>query len=261
MSNFGVFFTCFKEKVATEFAISNLRTHNPDVPIFLISDGGTDFSYLESSYDMLKASIEEDTRSCLYNISLENFCEPEVQYKILKSASVFLERISKAIEYTNREYILIMEPDNLVRGRLSVPEGAMITGTRINRAEDPCHNKVPLGWRKVLAEMPGSLDVDCWGATAPFLNCKAFRQVHNRIETDPDLLKKFCESDPRFGSYDILLPVLFGIFGYPEVINPEVVSANWNQDWRNTSYKLIDSFYENHPKKGSQDFGLSGRGS
>jgi len=261
MSRFGVFFTCFKEKAATEFAIANLRAHNPDVPILLISDGGIDFSYLENSYDGLKTLLENDSRSCLYNVSLENFLETEMQEKIHNSASTFLDRISRAIDYTNREYILIMEPDNLVRGKLSIPEGAMITGTRVNKAGDSCHIGHPLGWRKVLAEIPGALDVDCWGATAPFLNCRAFCQVHDRIKSEPGLLKRFCESDPRFGSYDILLPVLFGIFGYPEVINPELVSANWHRDWRNTSYKLIDSFYENHPKKGSQDLGLSGRGS
>ncbi len=49
MSSLGIFFSCFKEKKAVEYSLTELVKHYPDSPIYLVSDGGLDFSYLEES--------------------------------------------------------------------------------------------------------------------------------------------------------------------------------------------------------------------
>jgi hypothetical protein len=41
---FSVYHQCFDNIKATEFAVANFRDHNPNVPYYLLSDGGLDFS-------------------------------------------------------------------------------------------------------------------------------------------------------------------------------------------------------------------------
>ena len=54
MTSLGFFFSCFNENKAVEYSLSELVKHYPDSPIYLVSDGGNDFSYLESEYKNLK---------------------------------------------------------------------------------------------------------------------------------------------------------------------------------------------------------------
>jgi hypothetical protein len=69
MTSLGFFFSCFNENKAVEYSLSELVKHYPDSPIYLVSDGGNDFSYLESEYKNLKFSFEEDTMSETFKIT------------------------------------------------------------------------------------------------------------------------------------------------------------------------------------------------
>ena len=256
MSDFGVYLTCFKEQKAVECAIESLRQHNPDCPVFLVSDGGLDYSYLENKHKNLKALLEYDSRGFVPKINPNTFRKEENQKEIRKSIMAFMDRISRAIDFCQKDYILIMEPDNLIRGKLNIPENAVITGTRLNKGQGPS-----LGWQAVLKDIEGAVDVDCWGAVACFLKADIFKKVYKRIEDDHDLFIKFCMSDPRLPNYDVFLPVFFGILGYSEVFNPEVTSTNWNPVWKSSRHKLVDQYYENHPLANSPNAGASGRSS
>ena len=60
MSDFGVFYTCYKEKEAVEYSLATLFSVYPECPVYLVSDGGHDYSYLESKYPTLKTELEEE---------------------------------------------------------------------------------------------------------------------------------------------------------------------------------------------------------
>ena len=69
MKSVGFFYTVFTEKKAVEYSIEQLRKWYPSSPIYLVSDGGLDFSYLKNDYDDLETKLEEDTISETFGIT------------------------------------------------------------------------------------------------------------------------------------------------------------------------------------------------
>ena len=58
---FTVYHQCYKNKKATEFVIQQFRQYNPDVPYYLISDNGEDFSNIAEKYDCYFVFDENNT--------------------------------------------------------------------------------------------------------------------------------------------------------------------------------------------------------
>ena len=58
--DFGVFYTCYTEKRAVDYSLEVLYSIYKDVPVYLVSDGGSDFSDLERKYN---GSRSKETRS------------------------------------------------------------------------------------------------------------------------------------------------------------------------------------------------------
>jgi hypothetical protein len=44
----GVFYTCYTEKAAVEFSLDMLFEIYPEIRVYLVSDGGSDYSFLNS---------------------------------------------------------------------------------------------------------------------------------------------------------------------------------------------------------------------
>ena len=153
----GFFFSCYKENRAVENSLSELRKHYPDNPIYLVSDGGSDFNYLKDSYDNLFVSLEEDTMSSTFNITDQNWREEIHQNAIRHATYAVLNRLEHAIEYCQTDYILMMDPDALVRGQLNIPEGVKLLGSRVNTG-------LPVELQVVLSRIPGAKVINCWGA-------------------------------------------------------------------------------------------------
>jgi hypothetical protein len=72
----GFFYSCHKEKRAVDKSIQELRKHYPTAPIYLVSDGGLDYSYLTRKYSNIFVSLEEDTMSDTFKVTDQNFKEP-----------------------------------------------------------------------------------------------------------------------------------------------------------------------------------------
>ncbi len=73
MNNLGIFYSCYKEKRAVDNSIRELRNHYPNVPIYLVSDGGLDYTYLCKKYKNIKVSLEEDTMGDTFKVTNINF--------------------------------------------------------------------------------------------------------------------------------------------------------------------------------------------
>ena len=69
MKTVGFFYSVFTEKKAVEYSIESLRKYYPDSPIYLVSDGGLDFSYLQEKFENIQTSLEDDTMSETFNIT------------------------------------------------------------------------------------------------------------------------------------------------------------------------------------------------
>ena len=245
MKTLGFFYSVFKEKKATEYSIEHLRNHYQDSPIYLVSDGGLNFSYLEDQYNNLKTSLEEDTMSETFNITgdyvIGNFKEEFYQKIIKKCALTVLDRIVKSIEYCNYpDWMVMCDPDCLIRGKLNFPENAKILGSRINCC-------LPQGYQNLLGSIPGAVSISNWGASPCVFEVKTFLKALKKfryLDTTENLLDKFCLEFYAMYAHDVLFPTIFALVGEEEVFNSDLVECTRNPNWKNTSHPLVHQFRE-----------------
>lgn len=233
----GFFFSCYKENRAVENSLSELRKHYPDNPIYLVSDGGSDFNYLKDSYDNLFVSLEEDTMSSTFNITDQNWREEVHQNAIRQATYAVLNRLERAIEYCQTDYILMMDPDALVRGKLNIPEGVKLLGSRVNTG-------LPVELQVALSRIPGAKVINCWGATPALFETKTFMDSWSRLKSSPEVMDAFIDSFYAIYAHDVLLPLIFALVGEEETFNPDIVECNRNPNWRNTTQPLVHQFKE-----------------
>jgi hypothetical protein len=154
---------------------------------------------------------------------------------------VFLDRIAQAIDYCKTEYILIMEPDVLVRGKLSVPQGAKVTGSLINELDFPeLHSE--------LRSHPRGVAVTRYGATPTIIESAAFMQVRDYFLKRPGAVRRLSAACHIMASYDVLLPVAFALLGHREVFNPEIVECLRDPDWERSGKPLVHQYRYRYPK-------------
>lgn len=250
MKTVGFFYSVFKEKRATEYSIEQLRIHYPDSFIYLVSDGGLDFSYLENQYDNLKTSLEEDTMSDTFNITagttgcdytIGNYREPFYQEVIKKCAYTVLDRVTRAIEYCNYpDWMVMCDPDCLIRGELKFSEEGKILGTRINCC-------LPQGYQNILKSINGTIPISRWGASPCVFHVQTFLKALEKfryLDTTQNLLDRLCEEFYALYAHDVLFPTIFALIGEEEAFNSDVVECTRNANWRTTNHPLVHQFRE-----------------
>lgn len=250
MQHVGFFYTCFKEKKATEYSIQQLRNHYPKSPIYLVSDGGLDFSYLENEYENLKTSLEEDTMGDTFNITagstgcdyiVGNYREDFYQKAIKKCVYSVLDRIERSIKYCNYpDWIVMCDPDCLIRGQLNIPKDGKLFGTRLNCC-------FPEGYQNILRNIPGAKVITNWGATPCIFEVNTFNKALEKfkeLNKSENILDKFSNEFYAMYAHDVLFPTLFALIGEEEVFNPDIIECNRNPNWRNTNHPLVHQFKE-----------------
>jgi hypothetical protein len=250
MKTVGFFYSVFKEKRAIEYSIEQLRIHYSDSSIYLVSDGGLDFSYLEDQYDNLKTSLEEDTMSGTFEITAGstgcdyvtgNYRQEKYQDIINKCAYTVLDRITRAIEYCgNPDWMVMCDPDCLIRGQLSFPEEGKILGSKINCC-------LPDGYRNILSSIEGAIPISRWGASPCVFEVKTFMRALEKfryLDTIQNLLSRLSEEFYAMYAHDVLFPTLFALVGEEETFNSDVVECTRNPNWRNTQHPLVHQFRE-----------------
>lgn len=245
MKTVGFFYSVFKEKKAVEYSIEQLRIQYPNSSIYLVSDGGLDFSYLESQYDNMSTFLEEDTMSETFDITGDyingNFRQEHYQKVIKKCAYTVLGRIERAIQYCNYpDWMVMCDPDCLIRGKLNFPENAKILGSRINCC-------LPQGYQNLLRSIPGAIPISNWGASPCVFEVKTFLKALEKfryLDTTENLLDKLCLEFYAMYAHDVLFPTIFALVGEEEVFNHDVVECTRNANWKNTSHPLVHQFRE-----------------
>jgi hypothetical protein len=241
MSTLGFFYTCYTEKKAVEYSVSELRKNYPDSPIYLTSDGGLDFSYLEKNYSNLYTSLEEDTISATIGITGDqitgNFRETKNQNAIKKCAWSVLDRLERAIEFCKTDYILMLDPDALVRGKLTIPEGVKLLGSRVNSG-------LPQGFKNVLSSIDGAKVINCWGATPGIFEVNTFQKSLSMLKSNPYIIDKLSMEYYAICAHDLLIPILFALVGEEETFNPDIIECNRDPNWKSKSNPLVHQFRE-----------------
>tara|TARA_X000001382_G_scaffold34859_1_gene22960 strand:+ start:257 stop:1015 length:759 start_codon:yes stop_codon:yes gene_type:complete len=250
MKTVGFFYTVFKEKRAVDYSIQQLRQQYPDSSIYLVSDGGLDFSYLENEYDNMKTILEEDTMSSTFGITAGptgcdyingNYRETTYQEVIKRCAYAVLRRIVDAIEYCgNPDWMVMCDPDCLIRGQLNFPEEGKILGSRFNCC-------LPQGHQNILKSIDGAIPISRWGASPCVFEVKTFLKALEKfryLDTTENLLDKFSQEFYAMYAHDVLFPTIFALIGEEETFNPDIVECIRNPNWKNTQHPLVHQFRE-----------------
>jgi hypothetical protein len=236
VENFGALVTCYDEIDAVKYSLKCFRKIYPTTNIYLITESkDSDYSSL-LEFDNISINHVEDTMYFIPKITDQNFLEPHFQEKILFATTSFLNRVKKAIEYCKNDYLLLMDPDTLVRGPLSIPQGAKLLGSRINSG-------LPIELRNILSEISGAIDIDCWGATPAIIHCDTFLKSYKYVtEQDSTFLPRIAKTFYAVFAHDVILPILFALQGEYEIFNPDIIECNRFPDWTQTDHPLVHQF-------------------
>jgi len=241
-SNIGFFYSVFNEEEAVDFSIKNLKVNYPDSFVYLVSDGGADFSYLESRYSNLKTSFEQDTMSKTFEINKNNFQTPDYDLVTEVCVKTLLDRLTKAIDYLGTDYVVMLDPDALVRGKLSIPYGTKLLGSRVNRG-------FPRNFRKVMRNFPGGISINHWGATPAIFEVKTFLLAKDNLLRNWHIFNELRRHFHALYAHDVILPVMYGLIGIREEFNPDITECLRDKNWELNKKPLVHQFREFYPKK------------
>ena len=205
IESIGFIYNCvFKQKAAFVHSVEKIREVYPDSKIYAVSDGGLDYSFLQD--ENLETTMEDDTVSALKGIGHLNFTEPENQKIIKTGMAATLDRVQRGIEYCgNPEWTCLTEPDVLIRGKISHPEGAKLLGTRVNCAwyTETCLDMF-MGMNEIISQIDGSTPVLRWGAVPVIFHTETFLKALKVYQDNFEILDKITEKHYAPGTFDLL---------------------------------------------------------
>lgn len=252
IESIGFVYNCvFKQKKAFEYSIESIRKFYPNSKIYVVSDGGLDYSYMEN--ENLKFSMEEDTVSDLRKVNGENFLDGECQRIVKRGMAATIDRLERGIEYCgNPEWMCMTEPDVLIRGKLSHPENAKLLGSRVNYAWiSPEALKQFMGLNEIISEIDGSIPVLRWGAVPVLFHTETFLKALKIYKDNFDIVDKFSEKHYAPGTFDLFIGLILALIGEPEVYNSEITECLRNSDWKTSSHPIVHQYREYY---GQDDF-------
>lgn len=243
----GFIFNCvFKQKRAFEYSVESIKKVYPNSKIYAVSDGGHDYSYMED--DNVKCSLEEDTVSHLKPINGDNFRNPSYQIATRNGMKATIRRVVAGIEYCgNPEWICMLDPDVLVRGKISHPINGKVLGTRLNVAwmTEQCLDQF-MELNEVLAEVEGSIPVLRWGAAPVVFHTETFLKALKVYEENFDILDKLPEKHYAPGTFDLFICLIFALIGEPEVYNADITECLRNPSWQTSGHPILHQFREHY---------------
>ena len=245
INDIGFIYNCvFKQRKAFEYSVKSIKKVYPDSKIYVVSDGGFDYSYMED--ENLKFSMEEDTVSPLKGIGGDNFLEPNHQAIVKAGMKATLRRLEAGINYCgNPEWTCMVEPDVLIRGRVSHPEGAKLLGTRVNES---WHSEKALdqfmGINSIISEIEGTIPIIRWGAVPAIFHTETFLKALKVYKDNFDIVDKFTEKHYAPGTFDLFICLIFALVGEQEVYNKETTECLRNPSWKTSDHPILHQFRE-----------------
>ena len=244
----GFIYNCvYKQRKSFEFGLRSIRNLYPDSPIYIVSDGGYDYQYLEDEIGNLKFEMGVDTMGPYKKVDFNNFTQKEHQESIKNNIAATVDRLEKGIKYCgNPDWIFMSEPDVLLRGKFSVPKNAKILGSRLNEASMPPSVRLDqwIEFNKILCEVDTSIPIFRWGAVPPIFHTETYLKAIEIYKSNFDTLTKITEVLYGVNCYDIIMPFFFSLIGEPEIFNSEIVECLRNHNWKNTSHPIVHQWRE-----------------
>jgi len=241
-----VYNAVYKQKNALEHGLKQIRKIYPNSKIYIVSDGGFDYSYLEDQYDNLKFEMGEDTIGAYTKMNFHNYLEEENQKAVKKNIAVNIERILKGIEYCgNPDWTFMTESDVLLRGKVSYPSNAKLLGTRLNYAWDiPGRLEQYISMNKISSQIEGSIPMFRWGAVPAIFDTETYLKATKVYKENFNLLDDVTRTVFGINCFDVIVPFLFSLVGEEEVYNSEITECLRDPSWRTSSHPIVHQFRE-----------------
>lgn len=150
-----------------------------------------------------------------------------------------VNRLAEAISLTTSDYLICMEADSLVRGRVSVnPQFHMDT-----LVANPYSRK----FRNLVSELSTSkFPVKGWGFVTGYVKKDALLRSLDWAKLNSEILTRLFNEDQRFLYLDHFLPVLFHLAGEPIYHSGQVGECLRDAGWESKSYSLLHQYRVNY---------------
>lgn len=218
---FGAYLQVFKNDGKADFVLKNFRKHYPDVPVYLVSDKGDNFSDIADKYN------------CEY--LHDNFNTGADPNGFNKEQTIkWIERVVKGNEYLNEQYMIYLEDDILIRSNNIKFDGIDIAGQTIN--------KIPGEVIKLCKENYNAyFNTDCYGACGGAIYRSDVLQLHcdDMIKFVVDEWETLEKRGVKFGYLDMYMPVFYMMYGYNYTQNECLTECHRNPRWKETNHPIV----------------------
>lgn len=209
----GVFFQCYRNLDATDKVLSEFRCHYPDATVWLISDGGDNASHIAQRH---RCNYWHDS-----HVGQPSKCVPEV-------LDAWLRRLLFVCHACQEPWVLILEDDVLIRGKMKTPP-FLLSGAGIGYKAMFARCQLA---REIRRDWPG-LDVSSWVGAGGTLMHRETGVVAMQHFLDDESYADWQAKTPRIAS-DIWLTFMFLRLGNQTGANPDVVEPHKKADWAKT---------------------------
>ena len=195
--NFAVYFQTYNNRQATTEALKSFRHFYPNIPIYLISDHGQDFSDIAIRF------------GCDYLFASEN-----LGYWPCKNMYTWFSRLADACKkYEDKEWILILEDDVRTRDHISKYPTAHLAGPSGGKPGSRIKHLTTEAYSFTKKRFPDFESNGISGCGGSIFHRESFLKCFNNKETKD--FDTFSRTDPRAkGFTDIALTFLFLANGY-----------------------------------------------
>jgi hypothetical protein len=227
MYELGAYLPIYKNLELAERTVKSFRNFYPKEPFYLLSDNGLDFSDLAKKYDCYYEHSDVNTGINPY-LSKESF-------------SIQQNRFKRAFEYCCSDYVIYLEDDVLIRKKICIDPTVYIAGVMVG-------NIIPQALIKYLEDKYRcKFEHNQYGACGGALLKRQtyidnFNIVERFIKEDLDIVIECCN---RIIAGDMLMVVLYTIFGYTYKKNNEIVEVLRDSSWRNSSHAIVHQLKHN----------------
>ena len=232
----GFYYNCYKNRHATENILKQLRSIYPDEPVYLLSDHGDDFSDIAATYNChYKYSPIQILGGRIIN-DVKHMCFTDET-----CAKAYIGEISAAIEYCKTDYIVLMEDDVFIHGKIQhFPQHAG-GDTNINCFQVMVHDFEPI------RHYYPTIQFDYWNlGGGSILHCGTIMECfRNTPFTEIRRFDYLCKSPfELWHTNDILLNYLL------------MINGKTADRWTNTGASMITHPDKRFYKNINQDMGI-----
>lgn len=148
-----------------------------------------------------------------------------------------ISRLEEAAMLATSEYLICMEADSLVRGRVAVnPKFHMDTLVA---------NPYTRHFRKLVSELSGTnFPIEGWGFVTGYVNRDALTRSLDWAKLNLGVLIRLFNEDQRFLYLDHFLPVLFHLAGESIYHSGQVGECLRDPKWQSKDYTLLHQYRE-----------------